>query len=185
MINLLPPQQKKELASQKNFRLILIMGLLFLFFLACLSSSLWTVEKYMAVKLQEKDALFREKESVIAANQNVEQKINEANRLLSDLRSFYQELIYISPILDKLNGLLPQGSYLINFSFNFARPKAGGDEQVGHISLSGYSPSRNQLLELQKRLEEAGDFLAVTFSPTSWVQPTDVEFSVSFDLEKD
>lgn len=181
MINLLPPQQKQKLSEEDRLRLILILGILFLSFLASLSLVLLLVKNYTSGDLKEQNIFLAEKERLIFLNHELEKEINDSNVLLSILNSSYQEKLDLTQVLEKIYQTLPLKTYLINFNFSFLQKEGKGKAQ---ISLAGFSPDRETLLVLKKNLENEKDFSEVYFSPESWVKPTDIIFSVAFKLNK-
>ncbi len=179
MINLLPPQQKESLLEQTHLRLVIILGILFLSFLACLFLSMLLVKSYVLGEIETQKIILEERKRTISLNQGVEKEIRESNILLSDLNTFYEQDVNVTKVLEKLGELLPPQTYLKEFSFNKV---VNGGEQERRVSLSGYCPSRESLLDFDARLEEESAFSDVTFSPSSWAKPNDIDFSVSFKV---
>lgn len=136
----------------------------------------------MKADIQTKQAEIEEKNRVILLNQHIEEEIKQHNSSLSQLSSFYQKNIYLVPVLKKINILLPSGIYLDNLGFNLV--KGQNEEKTRRVSLSGLSSSREKLIEFKTNLEKESQFLNVSFSPASWVKPTDVNFSVMFTLQE-
>ena len=143
MINLLPLQQKEELLEEEKYNLVLTLGILFLIFLISLILILFSIKIFISGETDVQRILLsaeekRFKESQI---QNLEEKINASNQTLSKLNLFYQNQLNLTETLEKISGTLPPGTYLTTLNFNLAQ-----------ISLSGFSPTREILLELKENL---------------------------------
>ena len=173
MINLLPPQQKEELLEEEKYNLVLILGILFLIFLVSLILILFSIKIFISGETDVQRILLsaeekRFKESQI---QNLEEKIDASNQTLSKLNLFYQNQLNLTETLEKISGTLPPGTYLTTLNFNLAQ-----------ISLSGFSPTREILLELKENLEKEKIFGEIYFPPSNWVKPTDIDFSVTLRI---
>jgi len=179
MINLLPPKQKQALAQETKFRLTLILGTLFVYFLTCISLMFVLVKTYGLWNLQEQEILVEEKEKLISLNQDLEKEIKEANGFLSGLNSFYDKSLGLTEIVQNVYQTIPDGIYLA--SLDFAAPKTGSKDKP-KIAISGFCPDRETLLTFQENLKKQPQFSEVEFSPKSWVEPVNVEFSVNFKI---
>ncbi len=175
MINLLPPQQKEELLEEEKYSLVLTLGILFLIFLISLILILFSIKIFISGEIEVQKILLsaeekRFKESQI---QNLEEKINASNQTLSKLNLFYQNQLNLTETLEKISGTLPPGTYLTTLNLNLAQ-----------ISLSGFSPTREILLEFKENLDKEGTFGEIYFPPSNWVKPIDIDFSVNFKIKK-
>lgn len=180
MINLLPPQFKKELLREERYKLILILEILILFFLTTLFLSFFLIKIFLFQKteLQKIETSLEEKKFVISQIQEFEKEISSINRDLSKLNSFYQNQIFWTLYLEKISQLLPSDLYLTNLSIN-SLAKEKNQLQVG---LAGFSPNREKLLEFKQKLEATPDFKKIYFPPLNWVKPNDIDFSLTFQI---
>lgn len=178
MINLLPPQQKEKILEQQHLKLALILGIVFLSFLVSLFLVLFLVRSYILADLETQKINTKEKRKEIALNQDLEKEITEANILLSDLNSLYENNLDLTKVLEKINATLPSGTYLTSYSLGFSKK---GKEEIVSISLTGYCQSRDTLVKFKESLEAEEVFTEVSFSTESWVKPT--EFRVNFRIE--
>lgn len=171
MINLLPPKERKNLIQEENWKLILILGFLFLSLLTCLILILLSIQIYTSGKIQSQKVIIEiwEKEFKHPETQNFREKIILINQDLSKLNSFYQSQINLIEILEKISGISLEGMYLTTLSYQ---------KETSQISLSGYAPNREVLVEFKKNLEK--EFPDPHFSPQSWFKPTD--FQVNFKI---
>lgn len=177
MINLLPLQQKEELNQEEKLKLILILGIVISAFLISLTLILFSIKITILgqVQIQKISLEQREKEFKSAQIQELEKRIGDYNSILSALDSFYDQNLNLTEILEKTSKTLPAGTYLTTFNFN---------PTTLEISLSGFCPNREILLEFKENLEKEEKFEKVYFPPANWVNPTDINFSVILNIKK-
>lgn len=175
MINLLPPQYKAELKEEENWKLTLILSILFLIFLVCSALILFSIKISISGQAEAQKILLLQEEKKFEESQiqNLEEKITISNQTLLKLNSFYQSQTNSTEILEKISETLPIRTYLTTLNFNPAQ-----------ISLSGFSPTREILLEFKKNLEQEELFEEIYFPPSNWVKPTNIDFSVNFKIVK-
>jgi len=169
MLNLLPPQEKQRLLREENFKLILILGITFLLFLVCLSFILLSLKIHLSAQVTKK-------ELPDAQLQELAQEISLTNEKFLQLSGFYKNQAIWTERLQRVALALPENSFLTALSLSSV-PK---EKNVFQISLSGFSPDRENLFEFKKGLESQPDFQEIYFPPASWVDPTD--FNVTFKL---
>lgn len=175
MINLLPSQYKQELIKEENFRLASILGTLFLIFLISLVLILFLVKIYIQNQAESLKIMvsLEEKKLQTAGIQTLKEKISLANQKILKLRSFYRAQPDLIWLLGKVFQALPSQIYLTAFSWQ---------KNTSQITLSGFSPKREILFELKKNLEGKKEFSEIYFPPASWIEPTDIDFQVSFKI---
>jgi len=181
MINLLPQREREILTQEENWKLILILGIIFLTFLISLALILFSIQVYISGQIEAQKILFSQKEVESSKVQDFQEKIKLTNLSFSKLNSFYQGVFNGSEILEKTSGALPPGTYLTNFTLSTI---TGEEEYPAQISLSGFSPNRETLLEFKKNLESQELFKEVYFPPSNWVEPINIDFSVNFKITK-
>jgi Tfp pilus assembly protein PilN len=171
MINFLPPKQKEELLKEERFKLVLILGIIVFANLISFLLILFSIKIFLASQLEIQKIFMADREKELKASQveELEKKIEGYNLNFSKLSSFYRSQIKFPDILEKISKNLPAEAYLT--SFNFASNK---------ISLSGFCPDRERLLEFKDNLEEEESFKEIYFPPQNWVEKTDINFSVNF-----
>ncbi len=186
MINLLPPQQKEELLEEEKYNLVLTLGILFLIFLISLTLILFSIKIFISGETKAQKILLLEEEKKFKESQiqNLEEKINISNQTLSKLDLFYQNQLNLTEILEKTSETLPPGAYLTTFSLNPLPTPAEGETQkyLAQISLTGFSPTREILLEFEEALGKEELFGEIYFPPSNWVKPTDIDFSVTLRI---
>lgn len=173
--NLLPPQAKTELADQKVQKLVIIWGSLVLVFLISLTLILFSVKTYISGQADYQQTLvdLEQKQLEVPEIQNLREKVRLANQNLLKLDSFYEQQIHLTEVFEKISQILPQKMYLTGFSYQ---------KTNSQLSLSGFAPRRETLLEFKKNLEK--EFPNPYFPPQNWIKPTDIDFQVSFKISK-
>ena len=185
MINLLPLQYKKELQQEEKYKLTLILGTLVLIFLICLILILFSIKISISGQIEAQKILLLQEEKKFKESQiqNLEEKIITSNQSLSKLNSFYQNQTNLTEILEKISETLPPTTYLTALSFN-PLTTAKEEKYIAQISLSGFSPTREILLEFKENLEKEEIFGEIYFPPSNWVEPTDIDFSLNLQIIK-
>jgi len=176
MINLLPPQYKNELKQERKYKLVLILGIVVLFFLISLSLILLSIKFYTQGQVESEKILLslKEKEFKTPETEALQKEVISINQNILKLSSFYQNQANLVEILEKLSQISPSGMYLTSLSYqktNF------------QISLSGYAPTRETLVQFKENLEKEKEFKEVNFPPSNWVAPTDINFQATFKIK--
>lgn len=181
MINLLSPKEKLVLIQEENQKLILILGIILFFALLCFTLTLLSIKIYISGELETEKIFLEQKKLDSSSIQEIEQEIKYQNLFFSDLQTFYEKDFMKSEILERVSKKLPSSTYLTNFNLSTVISKNKTKELL--ISLFGFSPSRDILLEFKKNLENEDMFQDVYFSPSNWVKPNDIEFLVNFKVQ--
>lgn len=178
MINLLPPQEKKELVKEEKYRLVLILGILSLFFLIFLFLVLLAVKINISgvAKIQRTLIESEEIKFMGAEAKDLEKEIKLINQNLLKLNTFYKNQPNFASLLEKISATLPEKTYLNTLSLTPV-PK---EERKFLVSLGGYSPDRELLFEFKKRLEAKAEFEEIYFPLSNWVKLKDINFSATF-----
>ena len=171
MINLLPFEEKKFLETEKNWRLIIILGSLILMFLICLILILSAIKLSMSGNLRSQQIMIdtEEKELKKPEIQDIQEKIRSVNQNLSKLNTFYQEQVSLTDVFEKISKILSPGMYLNNLAYQ---------KNASKFSLSGSAPNKETLFEFKKNLEQ--EFKEVSLSNQSWIDPAN--FQVTFRI---
>lgn len=183
MINLLPSQQKKELAEEKKYRLVLILGIIFSLSLISLFLTLSALEIYISGQVSSQKLLVElgEKEFRASDTQKLESEIGAVNQRLLDIESFYQNQFRAKAIIERVAKILPPGVYLTQFSLSL-KPADKEKKREMQLSLSGFSPTREILYNFKKNIEKEKDFQNIYFPSSNWIKPADVDFSLIISL---
>jgi Tfp pilus assembly protein PilN len=172
MINLLPPEEKKVLEVEENWKLVMIIGSLLLVFLICLTLFLSTIKLSISRKLKSQQILVEAEERELKKPEahDIREKITLANQNLSKLKNFYQEQVSLVNISENISNTLSPGMYLTDLSYQ---------KDTFRISISGSAPAKEALFEFKKNLEQ--EFKEVSLSNQSWIDPAN--FQVTFKIE--
>ncbi len=180
-VNLLPPEEKRILAKEKIFKLVLILAALILFILASFSLMLLSINFYISGQTKTQEILVDlEEESQDSEAGDLAEEINRINNNLVQLNSFYRNQPRFYEVFNQISKVLPDQIYLTNASVVL---KAEEENEILNCSLTGYSPNRETLFSLKKNLEDNGVFKEIDFPPSNWVKAKDINFSVSFKIE--
>jgi Tfp pilus assembly protein PilN len=173
MINLLPPEYKKELRGEERFRFVLILGFLFTVFLLCLSLALLSIRVYVWGQISVQQILI---ESQMREGKEVHvPRIQELNRELQAVQHFYESRTVFSDLIARIETALPPSVYLTSFSYTPGSPNA-------KITLRGFAPQTEDLLALREHLQTEESFVNFHFPATNWNRPVDIDFSFEFEL---
>lgn len=180
MINLLPQQERKENELEKKWKLVLILGIFLLIFLTFLSLILFSIKVYISWEVDAQKIFLEQKEIKLKTPQmqQFEEKIKQSNLTLAELKSFYQKNPYLIDIIGRISKTLPYGLYMVNLSLASHLP----ERQEIECRILGFSPTRELLVEFKENLEKEKIFKNIYFPPISWVEPIDINFSVTFQV---
>ncbi len=190
MINLLPQKDKEKLLIGKNKRMSIILCFLILFFLIYLIIALFIVKIYLNGQLASNKVFLEESEKQFSQSetQELQDKIESANKSFSGLNSFYDKKVYFSKLLEKIAVIFPENFYLTNFSI-MLDVKEKKEENVVvettrtiRASLSGFAPTREELLTFKENLEKDGSFENISFPISNWASKENINFYVTFDI---
>ncbi len=199
-INLLPEQEKRELKRKENWKKIFLILVFILIFLLLLVLILFSLKIYIASKIETLQELFLKKEKEFQEKhlQNFEKEIEEINENLFKIKQFGEKQILITPVLEKVSSLIPNSIYLTNFSFRkiFQEEKRKEEEKeenenekekikiLAEVQISGWANNREDLFYFRKAIKKEKGIQEIYFSPSSWVKPKDINFSLSFKINE-
>ena len=174
-LNLLPSQEKKELkTAEMNQWFILFGGWLFffliIFILLCLS-----VYFYLSILVRAQNDLMeaQERHNKTQELAQFEKQIQEANQSVSQVYGLQKGLKSLTPVLEELVGLAPEGVSLTDFSY---------EKSFSRIELNGRALLREQFLIFQKKIEESPDFTDIDSPISNLLKQKDVDFVLSFKI---
>ncbi len=178
MINLLPPEQKKEISLRERYNLIFILGIVSLSFLFSLSLILLSVKYSLSGDLKCQKTYLKQIDKELSIQNNLRERIKNYNQLLPKLNSFYHNQPHITEVLEEISALVPPETYLTNLNI---RPANKG--KVFLVSLSGFCPDRETLLSFKEALGREGRFYDVYFPPVDWIKPENISFNAGFKIK--
>ncbi|MBU4274408.1 hypothetical protein KKE19_01195 [Patescibacteria group bacterium] len=191
MINLLPPKAKEEILLERKKRVVLSNWILVLLFFVFLLSAMFLIKFYLQIQTTYLKAQLVTNKQILERNMNEEilNKINLFDSSFEELNAFYRQRIYISEVLAKISRLLPNTVYLTNFFVSPNLVLENNDDELNqlvgfNIYVAGFSPTREEVLQLKANMEKEEDFKEVFFPLTNWVKTTNIDFSLSFKVIK-
>jgi len=173
MINLLPPQQKRELLEEDNWRLTLILGILIFSSFLCLTLILFSIKIYISGQAESQKIFVELKEKEFSQIKSLEDKLKSTNQELSKLELFYETQFRLTEFLERISKILPSGIYLNSFSYR---------KDTSQVTLSGFAERVESLVDLKNKLEQEKDFKEVRFPSDVWIKLANIDFNVSFQL---
>jgi hypothetical protein len=173
MINLLPPEQIKELKEEENLKVLLNIFLLVLFFFLFLFLILLSIRFYLSGALDSQKILLEKEEKILDLEK--ENEIKKYNEILSKIEKFYQKKVFLFPKAENFFEKIPQSIYLRELETKI--------DKKGEISffVSGFSKNRESLLNLIKILKE--NYQEVSFSPEILLKESEIDFSITFKIK--
>lgn len=183
MINLLPIENQKEMSQEQNWKIIMILGMLILFFLISFSLILFSIKIFVSEKLDTQKILFEEKEKEFDSQEmkSLEQDLAGFNKIIFQLDYFYKNEFKITESLGKISTVFPPEAYLKNLSINIQANQEGAS--LASCNISGFSSSREKLIQLKENLEKEESFKDIYFPPANWMKATSVNFTASFKFK--
>ncbi|MFA5743056.1 MAG: PilN domain-containing protein [Candidatus Paceibacterota bacterium] len=177
MINLLPDNQKNGLRQEENLKLVLILGLVLIFYFLSLGLLLFLVKGLLNADLNAQKIYSDEKTARLEALKGLKDETGSANSNFLRLKKFYDSQIDYADIFSKLYPALPTEINLS--SLNFLSEK----EKMVAVSLQGFSKTREALNSFKSNLESNEKaFSDVSFPPESWIKKNDITFTITFNV---
>jgi Tfp pilus assembly protein PilN len=175
-LNLLPPQEKQELERSEiahwfiSFWVMILVGLII--FSLLLLGTYW----YLVILLKAQNELIAIEQSNVAMIKQISQmetKIEQINQNISQIYLLQKDFIPLTPILEEIAKIVPQGIYLNNFSYQAS---------THQVNLNGHAGQREQLLLFQKALEENPCLIELEAPLSNLLKQKDIDFSFSFTI---
>ncbi|HUW71943.1 MAG TPA: PilN domain-containing protein [Candidatus Humimicrobiaceae bacterium] len=175
MINLLPPEHKEELKEEESLKLALTLGIIILAFLVSLILILFSIKISLLADLDVQESYIEQEQErlKIPEMQELRAKIQENNLILSKLEAFYQDQSDLILLLEKISRAFPEKIYLTSFNLK---------SQTSQVSLTGFSPTCEMLLQFKGNLEKTEGLKEIVFPSDTWFQDTNINFLVSFKI---
>lgn len=179
MINLLPPLEKRRILERKRVKKAVAVWILLFSLFVFLGAGLLFINIYISQKASNLKSQIQSKEGSLAQSgvKNIQQRVSETNEILNELESFYQSKVYFFDIFKEIAEVIPAEIRLINISLILDKEK-----KVVDVSLSGFSPTREDLFGLKNNIESKKKFQEASFPPSNWVKPADIDFFTNFKI---
>ncbi len=176
LLNLLPEDKKSFLKERVRSRFVFSQMLMVLFFhgmyvlilvgaffaLEHNESSFQGATQQLALKDSHKELL------------EIEKKFQEVNKKVEVAVKLNAEHLHFTQLLSRLERVLPPGVVLSSVSTkDFV------------VSIAGKAAERNDMVLLEKSLNEESCFTAIDIPPAVWLSPKDIAFQISFSVKKE
>lgn len=173
-MNLLPQKERDLLFLKRIKNLVIILGAVITILFVCLILILLSLKFYLLADVGNQKFLLQDTQSAYQspAMTNLKNAIQKYNKSLPAILSFYQSNVYFSDVLSAVSEIeRPEGLYFTNINIS-GRTK---------VNISGFSPTRDNLIAFQKNLEKTTNIKNISFSQDSWISPVKVNFNVNFE----
>jgi len=185
MINLLPLVYREKLREEQRFRLVLILGVVFITALLALSVFLMVIQVSLAKERLSQEAKLFSFQEGSAGEDSALSEITNWNAQLKNIEKFKEERRSLKEVLDQVGLNISADLSLLSLSYTPAFETKKKDEVVrtlGIIAAVGKAQTREQLLSFKDALQANPFFAAVVFPPSNWVSPRDITFSFQAKL---
>jgi len=175
MINLLPPQAKRELYWRRQLKIVVIIEILVIFCLLVLWLAFLALKVNIVTQKEVVKTTAKLEEPKIKQISAIKEEINTINKTLEKINQIYEEQILVSEVLTKIASLLPQDAYLENFVF---------EREINEVRIVGKIQTLTSLNQFKELLKNEPRFSDVELSIGSYVPTKEIEFQARFTLEK-
>jgi Tfp pilus assembly protein PilN len=176
-INLLSKTKQTELFFEDLYRgvvTLVVLGTFVLLAGVVIQIAVW-------VYLQQKEASVIAEAAAIqqqideSENAQLKAKVKEINALMSDFDRLATQTPQWSRVLKAFAQLVPNGVKITNFS---------ADAATGTIEISGYSPSRELVIELYNNINgDKEHFKEINYPLENVAKPTNIIFNYTFTVQ--
>lgn len=172
-VNLLPPEEKKNLQLADFSRLLIFLAGWLSVFLAVFI--LLLVSTYFSLFL-----LLREQNNLIAVRQQdpqtqylvqTEKRIERSNQVVKKVQAKQSSMLIWTDLLKEISQLVPTGVYLNTLAYR------ADDNQ---ISISGWADWRDNLMIFQKSLEISPCFEQIESPLANLIKEKEIDFTFTF-----
>lgn len=179
MINLIPPKEKERIKMEKINKVIIIHWFLIFFFILCFILVLFSIRIYFKSQALAQNAMVLNAKSNSEAQKvkQFKEEMQTANNKIEEQNNFQKNKIYLSNIIEKIAGILPQNIKLNNISAVL------DDQKIIKASVSGFAQSREDLVALKDKLEKESAISEIYFPPTNWVKAKNIDFFANFNIK--
>jgi len=176
--NLIPPEQKERLRWKNYYQNIISSGfilfLLILVFIISLAGILLFIHfKYLSI--ENKITIEQSRIIQTESYKDLEKKIINLNKNLADFRKTQNQKSNIYSLLDNISSSLFVGVTVYSLDVN---------RTAKLITVSGFSPTRENLLAIKNNLETNPNYKDIDFPLSNLANPQNINFRFSFIYER-
>ena len=176
VLNLLPPIEKKLLKLDYLRRAVIFYGLLILFLLGVFAIFLFPSYLTLNLQLESLEKQLNFEKATVESRQvlGLEARVGEINKNIAALSEFSKKSAALSPLLESLAKVLPDGAYFTEISFQ--KPPAGQTAAAGKITLRGFAKTRADVLAVKYNLDTNEYFTEIESPVVNYLKESDVDF---------
>lgn len=174
-MNLLPTEQRKKVNSLMIYQNIVFSGLILILLSLVLILLLGGFLIFLNLRFQAIEKEIISEQSRIIQTETVrsmERKIKELNKELEEVKEAQIKESNIYSILDDISQNVLVGVEVYSLRI---------DRETKRVNVSGYSPTRENLLIIKDILEDSDNYKNIDFPLANLTNPRDIDFSLSFD----
>ena len=174
-LNLLPPQEKKEIELNKisywlTFFWASLLVLAVIFTLLCFSSY---IHLSILINAQEKQLEIASSDIKGQELEKIETEISEANLQINKIQQLQNNFFCWTPILEEVSDLVSHGIYLENLIFK---------AKTAEVKLSGHADLREEVIEFSEEIGNHTLFEEFTPPLSNLINKEDVNFTFDFKI---
>ncbi len=176
MINLLPPQEMAHNRSERNKKLLLVLGNTVFISLIALVLVLLSVRFYILQEALDQETQVAQARADHDAAQQAftKEALERYNARFTTMANFYATQTKMHAVLQEVVSIpRPEGLRLSSITID--RNATNGL----NIVLSGVSPTRDSLLAYKDTLGQARGVVSVSFPAESWIQKENLVFTAT------
>lgn len=180
---------------ERNKKVTYILCFLVLFFLLTLTLFLFIIKIYLNQKIILNEILLFENEKQLSKSEIMEIKAKNkvANESFSKLNMFYNRKVYFSKVVARISSILPEDFYLTNLFIDLDVKEVKNIDDDNNITvsvnrnvlvtISGFSPTREKLLDFKTNLENEESFKDIVFPSSNLLKKEDIDFHIIFKVK--
>lgn len=176
-INLLPGHKQSELYYENLYHAVFIAviiaaGILLIGVLAQVGVGVYIQNKIKSVQAESENL-----KQIVNKTENTElkQKIRQINGHMTDFENLYKTAPQWSWVLQAFSQQVPSGIKISRLT---------ADTKTGKVSISGYSPTREQVIELYNNISsDKENFKDIDYPLENVSKPKDIQFNFTFSIQ--
>lgn len=176
VLNLLPPEEKKNILSDRLNRKITFLGINFIFLLMILIFLLTAIFFAANIKLKttQNNLKIAQNNLKIEKFQNLQLTIKKINDEIDSLDKIQTNYRYYSEFLKNITAIMPLDIFIKKISI----------DNQNKVILEGFSQNRDSILSLQGNLNKTNNFEKIDNPLTNLIKPINIDFQLSFSIKE-
>ena len=177
MINILPPNDKRELTASRTNSLLLRYIFLMLAFIVLVTVEMLVVYFILEGSKQSYQRTISDNEREVASQAAVETKANEFKNNLSTAKTILDKQVHYTNVIKNISDLIPSGVVMDTLTID---PATFGTPTTLDVQVKSY----NDAIDFKNRLDKSGKFTNVSFKNITLKSTGDqaYKYSATFNL---